>query len=214
MAKQIKLTLMQEEALKEIGNLGAAQATTTLSKVVRRKIELNVPYIRVVPINKLSSIIVGPREVIASTFMKIFGDMSGSVLVLFKKKTAYALVDLMLKKPFGSTRKLEEKDISALIELSNIINNSYLSALANFLEMKCNPCTPELVLDLDYLFEEFLGKGRALESGYALIIGTEYELGLVEKAEGEFILIVKTDILERLTKLLDEKLKKRKGKIF
>ena len=211
--KRIRLSLMQEETLKEIGNLGAAKATDVLSKMTKIRVNLIVPYIQILPVEQIPNAIIAPREIIASTFMRLFGDYPGGVLVLYRKQTALILVDLMLGRTMGTTKRLAEEDISAFIEMSNILNNTYLTALANFFNAKFEPGTPKVVLDIDYLLNEFT-KEAPEEIRYALIIGTRFTIEKEKKVEGEFILLLDTSTLEKLLKILNERLKKKKDMIF
>ena len=42
-----KLTQMQKDVLREIGNIGAGNAATSMSQLVNRKIEMDVPAVNI-----------------------------------------------------------------------------------------------------------------------------------------------------------------------
>ena len=47
---------IQYDALKEIGNIGAGNATTALSKMLNQKMDMSVPKVELVPFNEISDI--------------------------------------------------------------------------------------------------------------------------------------------------------------
>ena len=47
---------MQYDVLKEIGNIGAGNATTALSRMLNIKVDMSVPKVALLPFNQLSLI--------------------------------------------------------------------------------------------------------------------------------------------------------------
>ena len=47
---------IQYDVLKEIGNIGAGNATTALSKMLNQKMDMSVPKVELVPFNEISDI--------------------------------------------------------------------------------------------------------------------------------------------------------------
>ncbi|MCX7730581.1 MAG: chemotaxis protein CheC, partial [Candidatus Caldatribacterium sp.] len=47
------LNEMQLDALKEIGNIGAGNAATALSKMVGKRVNMEVPLVRVIPLKEV-----------------------------------------------------------------------------------------------------------------------------------------------------------------
>ena len=45
---------IQYDVLKEIGNIGAGNATTALSKMLNQKMDMSVPKVELVPFNEIS----------------------------------------------------------------------------------------------------------------------------------------------------------------
>jgi chemotaxis protein CheC len=114
--------------------------------------------------------------------------MSGSMLILFPKETAQKLVELLLADIIEEDA-LEFKGIekSALMELGNVLTNSYLNALAEMLNIRLLLSVPhygedELGAVVDMLLIEL-----AEAADYALLMGTTITLEGTDLA-GHFIM--------------------------
>ncbi len=213
MEEGIKLTAMEKDALKEISNLGSAKATNTLSAIIGKPVKLTVPYLKLVPIEKITALLGGPHEILACTPVKMFEGRKAILITIFERKTAMTLVDLMNKTYGAPTRKIEEMDVSTFIEFSHILNNAYLNPLANFFDEKFAPENTQIVLDAAAITAELTG---VLEPGiqYSLVIGTDFQLPGEKEAEGKFLILLDELLLRTLLTSLDRKLVARKGKIF
>jgi len=51
------LNEMQKDTLKELGNIGAGNAATAFADFLNRKIKMNVPSVKILPITEVSNII-------------------------------------------------------------------------------------------------------------------------------------------------------------
>ena len=63
-----ELSEMQLDVLQEIGNVGAGNSATALSRLIQRRIEMNVPQVALVPIEDVPEF-VGKRQ---ATFSFLF----------------------------------------------------------------------------------------------------------------------------------------------
>ncbi len=67
------------DVLKEVGNIGAGHSATALSKLLNKKIDMMVPHVKVVSFKELTEWLGGPEVVIASVYLRIEGDIPGSL---------------------------------------------------------------------------------------------------------------------------------------
>ena len=79
MNSEIPITDMHLDVLKEIGNIGAAHAATSLSQLLDRKIDMHVPNVELVSFDEMFDLAGGAEEVVAGIFLRIEGDLSGSM---------------------------------------------------------------------------------------------------------------------------------------
>lgn len=177
----------QLDVLKEIGNIGAGNAATALSKMLQTKIEMNVPQVKVLGFDEIEDYIGGGEKVVVTIFLRIEGDIPGNMFFMLDVESAQNLILQMLGEdelPY----QFDEMELSALQEIGNILAGSYLSALADFTKLDLYPSVPAISIDMAMAI---LGYGL-IELGHvgdlALVIDTTFTNG-DEKVEGHFFLI-------------------------
>ena len=135
--------------LKEIGNVGAGNAATALSMMVDKKVEIDVPDVKIVPISKVPFILSNPEELVVGVKMDVKGDAELETLLIFDAEGARQLLKILL---FGmeiqDLTAIDEMAKSALKEVGNIICGSYITALANFTGLYLDPLPPEVSVDM------------------------------------------------------------------
>lgn len=91
-----KITPLHLDILKEIGNIGAGNAATALSTILNRKIDMNVPNVRIVSFDEMMEMAGGADHVVASVFLRIEGDASGSMFFILSLPVAEYLIRKMI----------------------------------------------------------------------------------------------------------------------
>ncbi len=137
------------DVLKEIGNIGAGNATTALAQMLQKKVDMMVPQAELLEFKEIGKLIGGEDTVMAGVYMVVEGDINGSMMFLLEKNSARHLVNQMLG-GFGNTDSDEfgEMEISALKEIGNIMTGSYLNSLSDLTRMKIYPSVPEIAIDM------------------------------------------------------------------
>jgi chemotaxis protein CheC len=143
--QNVKFTAMEKDILAEIGNMCAGNATTALAQILGRRIELELPSVKIVNVSKLPTYLkVDPEDPIIGIHMQIWGGARGNALMIFPKKDSYLLIDLLIGPMQENPSSLTEIGISALKEVGNIVVSSYLSALSAFTGISAFPSTVTL----------------------------------------------------------------------
>lgn len=134
------------DVLKELGNIGAGNATTALASMLQCKVDMKVPQVRVLDFKDVGALLGGEEQEMAGVYLAVEGDITGSILFLVKKDVAHHLV----KKLMGDMASDEfgEMERSALKEISNIITGSYLNALSTMTNLVIYPSVPDLAIDM------------------------------------------------------------------
>ncbi len=137
------------DVLKEIGNIGAGNATTALAQMLQKKVDMMVPQAELLEFKEIGKLIGGEDTVMAGVYMVVEGDINGSMMFLLEKNSARHLVNQMLG-GFGNPDSDEfgEMEISALKEIGNIMTGSYLNSLSDLTRMKIYPSVPEIAIDM------------------------------------------------------------------
>ena len=140
---------LQFDVLKEIGNIGAGNATTALAKMMNMKIDMNVPRVDLVPFTNLPDIFGSPEEVLAGILVQLDGDIKGMMMFLVKEKSAHNLVNSLMGGMIQSSGDgFSDMELSALGEIGNIIIGAYLSAMSNLTSLKIASSVPYISIDM------------------------------------------------------------------
>lgn len=134
------------DVLKELGNIGAGNATTALASLLQCKVDMKVPQVRMLDFKDVGTLLGGEEQVMAGAYLAVDGDVTGSILFLVKKEIAMHLVKKLMGDMAGDD--LGEMERSAFKEISNIITGSYLNALSMLTNLCIYPSIPDLAIDM------------------------------------------------------------------
>ncbi len=149
MAKSIEeLNTMQLDVLREIGNIGAGNAVTALSKLLNKKVDMSVPKVQILEFKSLADVVGGADNLVAGILFDMSGDLTGYMMFMLEEKYAHVLVNILMGKELTDISDFSEMDISALQEIGNILAGSYLSSLAMLTNLDISPSIPNLTIDM------------------------------------------------------------------
>ncbi|NLT19923.1 MAG: chemotaxis protein CheC [Syntrophomonadaceae bacterium] len=145
-----ELSSIQLDALKEIGNIGAGNAATALAQMVNSKIDMDVPQVSILPFEDVADLIGGAESHVVGIYLNVSGSAPLSILFILPIDKACLLADMLIGKELYSTNpeELSDMDISAMMELGNIISATYLNSLAMFTQLSFSPSVPALGMDM------------------------------------------------------------------
>ncbi len=152
----MNITDIEMDALREMGNIGVGNATTALSTLIRRRVNLSVPKITVTKTSNLSKVIGGNYTLTTGVYSKISGTFSGDIALLFKREDALRLMDMFLGRKPGETKTLEGEDLSTFVEVGNILANSYVNSIADFFGAKMVLSMPRILYNIGKSLVDFL----------------------------------------------------------
>ena len=135
------------DVLKELGNIGAGNATTALSQMMQCKVDMSVPQVRLMEFKELGKIMGGEEIIMAGIYLGIEGDIAGSIMFLLEKQAARHLVDKLMGMSMEG-EEFSEMEFSALKEVGNIITAAYLNSLSSLTGLRIQPSVPDLTVDM------------------------------------------------------------------
>lgn len=196
-----ELNNLQMDVLKEIGNIGAGNAVTSLAKMINKKVDMAVPKVKIMGFDKVSQILGGEEMLVVGILLSVTGDLTGNMMFILDNFAARQLVNILLGNSDSTSLEFNEMELSALKEIGNILTASYLSALAGLTNLKIMPSVPELAIDMAgaILSVPAIEFGKVGDS--VLYIETEFSEGIT-KVFGDFLLIPDVDSYEVLLKAL------------
>ena len=138
------------DTLKEIGNIGAGNAATAMSKMLGRRVILEVPVVNMVEFKDIAEFLGGPEQIIIGVLVQITGDINGMMMFLVQKESAGILIHSLMGDfaPKQDSEDFSEMELSAMKEIGNILASSYLGSLAGFIQKNVIPSVPFLSIDM------------------------------------------------------------------
>lgn len=176
------------DVLKEVGNIGAGNAATALSRLLDKPIDMAVPKVHLLPFEGIADRVGGPETIVLTVFFRVEGEAPGNLFFILTPEAAKKLLKRLAGLEVESGEGFSEMELSAVSEIGNILAGSYLSSLADFTHLSMYPTVPALALDmagavLSYGLVQFGEMGDD-----ALLIDTTFIEGQYE-VEGQFFLI-------------------------
>lgn len=147
-----ELNDIQYDVLREIGNIGAGNATTALSQMLNQKMDMSVPKVALIPFNHISEIMGDEDQTVVGILLGFEGDVHGMMMFLFDTKSAHHLVNTLMMQDMENGveagSEFSEMEMSALNEIGNIVSGSYLTAISKLTNLKMISTVPEMTIDM------------------------------------------------------------------
>ena len=144
----VNLSEFKKDQLIEVINIGAGNASISLSQLVNKQVSIHVPKLYVDKIESVLKYIGTSDELMTVVLIKLLGDVTGTMVMMFQPKDAIKLASLMNKKPYNEKQKLNYMDRSALKEMGNILSGTALNALAKLTKMYSVNSLPDSATDM------------------------------------------------------------------
>ena len=137
------------DVLREIGNVGASNASAALAQLLGRRVEVHVPKVKLLDFNNIGKAIGGEEQIMAGVYLRVEGQINGSMLLMLKKQAAARVAGILLGDPYRDPKaELTEIECSALSEVGNIVTSAYLNAISTLTGLKTLPSVPSLCVDM------------------------------------------------------------------
>lgn len=197
-----QLTDQYFDVLKELGNIGAGNATTALAQMIDCKVDMCVPQVRLLEFKEVGEIVGGEDKIMVSIFLQVEGDIDGSIMFMLSKTAAAHLVNKLMCGMLGIDEEkadeyeFGEMECSAIKEVGNIITGAYLNALSGLTSMKIYPSVPQLAIDMAGALLSVPAIEFGVYGDKILLIQTQFTDDVV--LDGFFILIPDMDSYEKI----------------
>lgn len=195
---------MQFDVLKEIGNIGAGNATTALAKLINSKLDMKVPKVQMVGFQDLATVMGSEEHIMVAVLVTLSDDVEGMMMFLMDVKSAKFLISQMLKSmgmemPIDKNAEFSEMELSVVSELGNIISGSYLAALSGLLQLVINISVPYVSVDMAGAILSVPAIEFGKVGDQVLLIETKFG---DDEVSGYFILIPEEESYEKIMKAL------------
>ncbi|MFF2888097.1 chemotaxis protein CheC [Paenibacillus sp. NPDC057967] len=189
------------DVLREVGNIGAGNAATALSKLLDKPVDMAVPKVSLLPFEEVADRVGGAEQIVLAVFLRVEGEAPGNMFFIIEEQSAKRILNQLLSMNHQDENGYSEMELSALCEIGNILAGSYLSSLADFTQLPMVPSVPAIAHDmagaiLSYGLMQFGEMGDS-----ALLIETTF-LEDRQSLEGHFFLIPDPESFKKIFKAL------------
>lgn len=149
-----RLNESQLDFFKEMESIGASHAANALSAMLGKTIRIKVPSIKFYEFSEISNILGGPENLAVSQLVEMAGDLSGFILLVQSVEESVSLANEAIcamgieVEPPGADELFSQMQMSVLLEMSNILSNSYLSAISQLTGLNITCSVPRMVIDM------------------------------------------------------------------
>ena len=161
---------LQLDALRELANIGSGTASTALSSMLGRSVDISVPTAQALPFADAVDAIGPAEKLVTGVVIGVAGDMEGTVLLLLGDNDAAVLCALLGVDP------ADEMAASALGEIGNIVGASYINALGAMTGMEMEPEPPQSATDMLAAIVASVLAGRASGDDIALVLDSDLQV--------------------------------------
>ena len=192
-----KLTELQLDVMREIGNIGAGNACTALSVLLGTTIDMSVPSVQLLGFESTAAHLGGDDNMVIGLKVGITGDLDGVMLHVVEKRFAERIINTFYAKEIDNIANLDEMDSSVLNEMANITSGAYANSIASLTSLFVNIGTPNQVpgkvSDIMKLpLMDFIKPGEKL-----LVVDEVFTID-DEHISSNMILALESDSLEKL----------------
>ncbi|GFI46682.1 CheY-P phosphatase CheC [Lachnospiraceae bacterium] len=197
-----QLTNQYFDVLKELGNIGAGNATTALAQMIDCKVDMSVPQVRLLEFQELGDIVGGDDQIMVGIYLQVGGDVDGSMMFILPKFAAAHLVNKLMCGMLGIDEETAdeyvfgEMELSAIKEVGNIITGAYLNALSGLTNLKIYPSIPQVGIDMAAALLSVPAVEFGVLGDKILLIETQFSDDV--DLDGYFIMIPEMESYQRI----------------
>lgn len=190
--------LLRYNALQEVVNIGGGHAATALSKMIGNKIDMDVPFVKLLPYDKVYETIQSDDTIVKAVLSKLIGKEYGVFLFVIDPEDAKALAEIVLPEHDDLSEELVD---SALKELTNILVQSFLQAVMQLIDKPLFASVPVMTVDMfgSILSSVYMDQSQFSDDLF-IIKNNFYSSGHI--IEGSLYFVPKPGVLEHLLKEL------------
>jgi len=203
----LDISEIQMDALKEIINIGVGKSSGVLSKLINKRIRLQVPYIKLLTYSELKDEFKKELKsfngnILSAVKMTFKGILSGLVELVFPRESAIQFVELLSDKE-SFTEDMNLLFSTTLKEVGNIVLNSLMGTITNLLGIRLRFTLPKYIEDIP----EKLVEINDYENLFIILIKAQFTIKDTD-IYGDFIIAMEVYSLKELINMIQNYIEK------
>lgn len=136
------------DVLREIGNIGAGNAATSLSVMLSQPVDMTLPKVNIVGFNEVAKAVGGAETLCYGVLITLSGEVDGMIMFMLDKQFAHKVLNVLMGEQFSSFDEMSEVSLSAIKEVGNILSASYINSLAELANLRIELSVPFVSIDM------------------------------------------------------------------
>ncbi|MFT5085697.1 MAG: chemotaxis protein CheY-P-specific phosphatase CheC [Planctomycetota bacterium] len=134
----------QADPIRELSNMAINRSAGQLAELTGRPVQLTTPRIQLLTLQEFEHFLsINLYHTSPCINQNFYGSFSGRSLLLYPKKNATQLLSLLLNEE-KEVENLSTMEISALVEVGNILINSFMGFVCETLNLSVNFTVPQM----------------------------------------------------------------------
>jgi chemotaxis protein CheC len=158
---------------------GSANASKALSAWIEKPSVVEIDSLEQLPLEEATGVLPGGDQTICFCSMAMDGVISGEMILAFDDASGFALADMLLDRPPGSTDRWTEMALSAALETTNVVCCAYLNSLSRSLSdgsSELVPAPPNFRREFSESLMQFALMGQAVDLDYVIVAQTRFAI--------------------------------------
>lgn len=142
-----RLGPVQQDALREMANIGSGHAATALSQLTGLQVMITVPDVAFRRSDEIAATVAAPGDRVVMLAMRMLGGLTGETVFLMQERRAGLFANILLGRS-GLERPdtLGQLELSSLMETGNIMAGSFMNALSECMGKMLLPSVPSIAI--------------------------------------------------------------------
>ena len=189
------------EHVQVLANVGITNAAESLSKILGKQIDLSIPTVELLPVEKVPGTFGEVDNVYIGVYMPLVGDIKGTILFGLAEEAGFELIDMLYGTESGKTHDLDEDGESALKEVTNIVGSSVVNVISEKTGIAIKPTVPTIVHDFMQSILDSILVLHNISNDYVLVMDTEFYYQN-DRVIGKLMVLPETESLKKIVEKL------------
>jgi chemotaxis protein CheC len=136
------------DVLREIGNIGAGNAATSLGMILNAEVGINLPTVRITDFDTALNGMGGAESMTVGVLLNFSGEASGMIMFLLGMDDAQNITSILVQDDAPAEDGLSEMKLSAIKEIGNILGSAYVNSIALLTGLQIDISVPYIAIDM------------------------------------------------------------------
>jgi chemotaxis protein CheC len=139
---------MHIDVLREIGNIGAGNAATSLGMILNAEVGIQLPKVQITDFDSTVEALGGAEAMAVGVLLNFSGEANGMIMFLLQMEDAENITSILVQEDESGEAGLSEIKLSAIKEIGNILGSAYVNSIAQLTGLRIDISVPYIAIDM------------------------------------------------------------------